>query len=193
VAGRLSRHSDLQRIKAVSRYAILLPAVVALAVTGARAQTVTEAASDAAAAAELNPQQTLLVVPGDGRQGTVKTVHGEVTLVSGQTRRAAVEGGAVRQGDRVVTGAASTVSIALRDGTVVFVSPNSAIELALYRFEPTSEDGNVVLSLLKGSLRVVTGLITRAAPESAPAKVKVITPTAVIGIRGTDVVVDADS
>jgi len=175
----------------VNRYAILFSAALALAVAGARAQTVAEAASDAAADAP--NAQALLVVPGDGRQGTVKAVRGEVTLVSGQTRRAAVEGGAVRQSDRIVTGAASTVSIALRDGTVVFVSPNSAVELALYRFEPASEDGNVVLSLLKGSLRVVTGLITRATPENAPAKVKVTTPTAVIGVRGTDVVVDANS
>jgi hypothetical protein len=184
----------LQRIKAVNRYAIVLPAVLALAVAGAHAQIVAEAASDAAAAApSAQVDAALLNTPGDGRQGTVKTVRGEVTLVSGQTRRAVIEGGAVRQGDRVVTGAASTVSIALRDGTVVFVSPNSAVELALYRFEPTSEDGNAVLSLLKGSLRVVTGLITRAAPATEPAKVKVTTPTAVIGIRGTDAVVDANS
>ena len=182
----------------MKRFTVLFPAVLLLAAAGAWAQALPEPDAHDATVSAPDEQAAALPavvqpVPGDGRQGTVKTVHGSVTLVSGQTRRAAVEGGAVRQGDQIVTGADSSAALALRDGTVVSVGPNSAAYLSYYRFESTTNDGNVTLSLIKGSLRVVTGLITRAASESGPAKVKVTTPTAVIGVRGTDVVVDADS
>ena len=179
----------------MNRFALLFSAVLLLAVAGARAQTAPAVASDAAADAPDAPASApqMRYAPGDGRQGTIKTVHGNVTLVSGQARRAALEGGSVRQGDRIVTEADSSAAVMLRDGTVVSVGPNSMVGLAAYRFEPTLEDGNAALSLFEGSLRVVTGLITRNAPETAPAKVKVTTPTAVIGVRGTDVIVDTNS
>jgi hypothetical protein len=174
----------------MNRFALLFSAVLLLAVTSAQAS---DAAIDAPAvqASSLPVSQ---LAPGDGRQGTVKTVHGEVILVHGEQRRLAVEGGAMRQGDQIVTGTDSSAAVTLRDGTVVSVGPNSTVELTQYRFEPTTEDGSIALSLLKGTLRVVTGLITRhAGTETEPARVKVTTPTAVIGVRGTDVVVDVAS
>jgi hypothetical protein len=180
----------------MNRYASLLFATVLLATAGVQAQPAPGAVGAAApgdvlASAQLSDD--VQVTPGDGRQGTVKTVRGEVTLVSGQTRRAAVAGGSVRQGDQIVTGAGSSTAVTLRDGTVVSVGPDSAVTLSQYRFEPVSEDGGIALSLVKGSLRLVTGLITRTASSHEPARVKVTTPTAVIGVRGTDVVVDANS
>jgi hypothetical protein len=176
----------------MNRFALLLGVVLSVAVAGALAQTPGEA-SDASADTPNAQASALPPVPGDGRQGTIKTVHGEVTLVSGQTRRAAVEGGAMRQGEQIVTGADSSAAVTLRDGTAVSVGPNSTAQLSQYRFDPTTEDGSIVLALFKGSLRVVTGLITHAAPGNAPARVKVTTPTAVIGVRGTDAVVETDS
>ncbi|MDR2991776.1 MAG: FecR domain-containing protein [Burkholderiaceae bacterium] len=178
----------------MNRFALLFPAVLLLAGAGVQAQTATDTTAAGTPEGQASPPVVAQPVPGDNRQGTVKTVHGNVTLVRGQTRRAAVEGGAVRQGDLIVAGADSSAAVMLRDGTVVSVGPNSTAELSQYRFEPTTEDGGIALSLLKGSLRVVTGLITRAtASENESAKVKVTTPTAVIGVRGTDVVVDTDS
>jgi hypothetical protein len=173
---------------------MLFPVAAALAAASvAQAQTVTEAAPNTAAEAPNTQADTLFIVPGDGRQGTVKTVHGEVTLVNGQTRRAAVEGGGLRMGEQIITGADSSAALTLRDGTVVSIGPNSAVELSQYRFDSTTEDGSIMLSLLKGSLRVVTGLITHGKSDKKPAKVKVTTPTAVIGVRGTDVVIQAGS
>ena len=186
----------------MNQVALWLSAALLLPAAGVQAQTV-PAAPDAAdqhnAAVANAPDAQADSLPvtqpvrGDGRQGTVKTVRGAVALTRQKVRRAATEGGAVWRGDRIVTGADSRVTVMLRDGTAVIVGPNSQIELASYRFDPTTEDGNIALSLFKGSVRVVTGLITRSASESAPARVKVTTPTAVIGVRGTDVVIDTDS
>jgi hypothetical protein len=180
----------------MNRFTVLLSAALLLASANAWAQVAGDSRDGAAGAPDTanSPPLAVPTAPGDGRQGTIKTVRGNVTLVSGPARRAAVEGGAVRQGDRIAVGADSSAAVTLRDGTVVSVGPNSTAELSRYRFEPTTEDGGIALSLFKGSMRVVTGLITRAAAsETEPAKVKVITPTAVIGVRGTDVLVDTHS
>ena len=47
----------------------------------------------------------------------------------------------------------------------------------------------LLVALLRGSLRMATGLIGKTHPEA----VHVETPTAVIGIRGTDFIVETDS
>lgn len=44
----------------------------------------------------------------------------------------------------------------------------------------------MLIALAKGSLRLVTGLIAKLRPE----QVKVTTPTTVIGVRGTDFIVE---
>ncbi|MBK6613498.1 FecR family protein [Ottowia sp.] len=151
-----------------------------LAASAALAQAPAPVPTGASSAAEPAP------TPGDAREGTFKTVQGEVTLVRGATRSAAVVGDALREGDRVLTGPRSAAAVTLTDGTILSIGPDSAVDLAQFRFEPTTQDGNVLVTLLRGSLRMVTGLIAKLKPE----QVKVTTPTTVIGVRGTDFIVE---
>lgn len=123
---------------------------------------------------------------GDARDGTFKAVQGEVTVVHGNAHSAAVVGAGVQTTDRIVTGPRSAASLTLRDGTVLAVGPDSVMDLAEYSFDATTQDGNLLVSLLRGSLRVATGLIAKLKPE----QVKVTTPTTVIGVRGTDFIVE---
>ncbi|WP_423455244.1 FecR family protein [Ottowia sp. VDI28] len=127
------------------------------------------------------------ITPSDDRQGTFKAVQGEVTLIRADVRRAAVVGGGFSRADRLVTGADSAASLKLEDGTILSVGPDSTLELEDFAFDATTQEGNMAVKLLRGTLRVVTGLIAKLTPE----KVSVRTPTAVIGVRGTDFIVDA--
>ena len=122
----------------------------------------------------------------DGRHGTFKAVQGDVTVVRGTLRSAAVVAAGVQATDRIVTGPKSAASLTLRDGTVLSVGPDSVMDLSQFAFNPTTQDGNVLVSLLRGSLRMATGLIAKVKPE----QVKVTTPTTVIGVRGTDFIVE---
>ena len=125
--------------------------------------------------------------PAQGaRQGTFKAVQGEVTVVRGNARSAAVVGAGLRTTDRVVTGPASAASLTMRDGTVLALGPDSVMDLSEYAFNSTTQEGSVLVSLLRGSLRMATGLIAKLKPE----QVKVTTPTTVIGVRGTDFIVE---
>lgn len=139
-----------------------------------------------AATSEQTSPAPVLETPGDQRQGTFKTVEGEVTLVHGNSRSAVMVGHPVFQGDQIITGDKSATAVTLRDGSVLSLGSNSSIELTQFEFNATLQDGNMLVSLARGSLRVITGLIAKLRPE----QVKITTPTTVIGVRGTDFIVE---
>ena len=122
--------------------------------------------------------------------GVIKSVRGKVRLQgeSGGPRDARA-GDRVLPADRILTDADGAAGVVLRDGTMLVVGPSSQLELRQFSFDSTTQDGGLLVSLLRGSLRMVTGLIGKANPEA----VRVETQTATIGIRGTDFIVQADA
>lgn len=144
----------------------------------------------AAGAIHAQPPSTDEAAPaltaGDGRQGTFKMVQGDVTLAHENSRRAVVAGDPAFVGDRILTGERSAAALTLRDGSLLSMGSNTQLTLSEFNFDATTQEGNVLLSLLHGSLRVVTGLIAKLRPE----QVKITTPTTVIGVRGTDFIVE---
>jgi hypothetical protein len=123
----------------------------------------------------------------DDRAGFIKTVSGDVHVQSDGATRQAKPGDAVQATDRITTGKNSAAGLVLRDGTVLVAGPDSQLDLKDFRFDATTHDGGMLVSLLRGSLRMISGLIGKTHPEA----VKVDTPTATIGIRGTDFIVNA--
>lgn len=124
------------------------------------------------------------------RAGILKSVRGNVQLLSANgSSRVASAGDALAPIDRVVTGPDSGASVVLRDGTKIVVGPSSRLDVKDFHFDSTTQDGGMLVSLLRGSLRMITGLIGKTHPDA----VRVETPTAVIGIRGTDFIVQTDA
>ena len=127
--------------------------------------------------------------PSDTRYGTLKSVQGEVTLVRGDTRRTAKPGDGFLHTHKLVVGAKSAAALTLQDGTTLAVGPDSEVDLEKFSYDPTTQHGSITVRLARGSLRMVTGLIAKLKPE----EVSVRTPTAVIGVRGTDFIVEAEA
>jgi len=126
--------------------------------------------------------------PEASRTGVIKTVRGDVHVVDAEGHRVqASPGDSLQATHRLQTGAASGVSIVLRDGTVLVMGESGSLTLERFSFDATTHEGSLVASLLQGTLRVVTGLLGKKNPEV----VRVDTPTATIGIRGTDFIVSA--
>jgi hypothetical protein len=100
----------------------------------------------------------------------------------GQTPRVLGKGLPLKEGDRLTTSDGSTVIVKLLDGTRMTVRPNSEMIVQQYRFAEGAKDNSMVMQLLRGGFRAITGLISKSSPEAA----KVHTATATIGIRGTD-------
>jgi len=122
--------------------------------------------------------------------GFLKNVRGSVHLIDvSDQSRIARPGETVRQSDRIETSANAGASLVLRDGTVLVVGPSSRLNLREFQFDSTTHDGSIAVSLVQGTLRVISGLLGKAHPEA----VRVDTQTATIGIRGTDFIVSADT
>ena len=119
------------------------------------------------------------------RAGTLKTVQGTVTVSNAQGPRQVHPGDPVAEADKLLTGADSAASVVMRDGSTLVLGPNSQLDIKSFAFNGTTQKGNMLLSLLRGSLRMVTGLVGKGNPDA----VKITTPTSVIGVLGTDFIV----
>lgn len=73
--------------------------------------------------------------------------------------------------------------MSLDDGSVLTLGPNSDIVVDEYVYSPGANTGSAALSLGRGMLRVVSGRL----PSDS---VRIRTPVATIGIRGTDFTLD---
>lgn len=101
----------------------------------------------------------------------------------GQSARVLGKGLALKEGDRLTTSEGGTAIIKLQDGTRMTVRPNSEIVIQQYQFkDAAASDNSMVMQLLKGGFRAITGLISKGSADAA----RVVTKTATIGIRGTD-------
>ncbi len=118
--------------------------------------------------------------------GIVKTLQAPVQIIRSGNPLLVAVGDPVQAGDRVVVGRGGSVGISMRDETLISLGPNSVFDIRAFAYNPTTREGEVDTSIVRGSLRYVTGLIGKLNPRA----VKVSTPTATIGIRGTEFIVE---
>lgn len=116
--------------------------------------------------------------------GAVATaVTGTVQVQTGPASpRPVRQGDELTQGDTVFTSAGSAAVLKFDDGQVVALTANSRMTITAYQYNPATESGNVLLSLVTGGMRAITGLIGRRSPNQVAYRAA----TATIGIRGTD-------
>ena len=112
---------------------------------------------------------------------TLVASRGEVMAVSADIERPLTQGDSVYVEDMVATGDKSFAILQFIDGAKVTVRPNSKIIIEQYVFNGGDEDA-ATLNLVAGGLRIITGAMARTQPESY----KVKTPTALMGVRGTE-------
>jgi hypothetical protein len=106
-----------------------------------------------------------------------------VAQAPGKLPRTMGKGLAVAEGDRLTTADGAMAIVKLQDGTRLTLRPNSELIMQTYRYDGTiKEDNSMIMQLLRGGFRAITGLISKGSPNSA----KIQTSTATVGIRGTD-------
>lgn len=125
--------------------------------------------------------------------GHVEAAHGEIAITRLDGSQVKARSGAdIDQGDLLVSGSNAWAVLAMVDGASLTVRPNTRFRIDEYRNGENGGTSSIALSLLKGALRSITGLIGK----QDPAAYRLSTPTATIGIRGTDhetVVVEDDT
>lgn len=120
--------------------------------------------------------------------GQVKTAKGTVHIEREGQKLPAAVGAKIRETDIVVTGADGSVGIAFVDNSLLSAGPNSMLAIERYAFDSTTHAGAFDTRLTRGTLAVVSGKIAKQSPDA----MKVRTPAAILGVRGTEFVVRAE-
>ncbi len=117
--------------------------------------------------------------------GQIKISKGQVSVDrKGQSLPGQV-GMLLEPADILKTGADGAVGITMRDNSLLSAGPNSILALERFEFDPTTSQGRFDALLQRGTLAVVSGRIAKQSPQSVTLR----TPSAVLGVRGTEFVV----
>jgi chorismate mutase len=131
-----------------------------------------------AAWCQSGPTTQLLTPPA----GKVDVVTGQVRILApGKPDRRASVGDVLNEGDFVLTGDASEALITMGDSGFIAVRANSRMQILSYKADG-GDDDNGIFKLVAGGMRSVTGWIGKYNRKAY----QIQTPTATIGIRGTD-------
>ena len=118
--------------------------------------------------------------------GHVTKLTGTATAIRNGVSIILNNGDNVEKGDVVQSGSNSTLGITFIDGTVFGLSSNARMVLNEMVYDPNGSNNSSLLSLVAGTITFVAG-------ETAKhGDMKVDTPVATMGIRGTAVLVEID-
>ncbi len=119
--------------------------------------------------------------------GQIENAEGSVTVMRADGNTETLqEGDALYQGDTLTTGGEGSVGVILSDGTTFSMAESGQIALDEMVYDASTSEGSLALSVAKGVFTMISGEIAKANPDAMTLN----TPSATIGIRGTQVGLD---
>ncbi|WP_324135448.1 cadherin-like domain-containing protein, partial [Bradyrhizobium sp.] len=119
--------------------------------------------------------------------GHVVKLTGSASIVRNGVTIDVNTGDNVYQNDVVQTGSGSTVGLVLNDGTTFNMTANARLMLNDLVYDANSTSNTALFTLVQGAANFVAGQVAKTGD------MKVATPVASIGIRGTAVILDISS
>jgi VCBS repeat-containing protein len=116
--------------------------------------------------------------------GRVEQVAGNATIVRNGVAITANQGDVVRKGDVVQTGGDGMIAVLFSDGSTFSLSANARMVLNDFVFQSGGSNNSALISLVQGTIGFVAGQVAKTGD------MRVETPVATMGIRGTAVLVE---
>jgi hypothetical protein len=113
--------------------------------------------------------------------GRIKIASGSAFIVRAGAVVPAQAGQLVFEADSVRTGADGRLGITLRDDTRISLGPGSEVRVDRFVYAPAEGGLGMVLKVVRGVMAYVSGRIAKLSPDS----IRLETPAAVVGVRGT--------
>lgn len=114
--------------------------------------------------------------------GSFTRVKGQVFVKYKSGKRKARVGMKVYVGNVIQTGKRSRVKLLMTDRTIINLGPNSKLRVRRYKSEPKKR-------IRKSSFDLVYGKIRAKVPRGGKNDIRFKTPTAVAGVRGTELII----
>ena len=119
--------------------------------------------------------------------GRIKIASGSVFIVRAGASIPAQAGQVVFEADTLRTGDDGRLGLTLKDDTRLSLGPSSEIRLDRFAYAPAEGRLGFVLNVVRGVAAYVSGRIAKLAPDA----VRLESPAAIVGVRGTTVVIRA--
>jgi hypothetical protein len=113
--------------------------------------------------------------------GLVKTATGDAAIVRDGRRIAAQPGYQLVRGDVLTTGATGAMGVILRDDTILSLGPSTETRIEQFVFETAGQKPGMVVRVARGVIGYLSGRIAKLASGA----VRLETPVATLGVRGT--------
>jgi hypothetical protein len=113
--------------------------------------------------------------------GRIKVASGDAFIVRGGTLLPATVGLPVLESDGLRTGEDGRLGVTLKDDTRVSLGPGSEVRLDSFLYDPAKGRLGLALKFIRGVTAYVSGRIAKLSPDS----VRLETPAAIVGVRGT--------
>lgn len=120
--------------------------------------------------------------------GIVKSLAGDVSIVRNFTSIKAETNMKLLKGDHIRTGNNGKVGLIFEDDTIISIGPNSRIVIEDFLFQPSEKRLSFITRIIQGTVSYLSGQIAKLAPSF----VRIETPQATVGLRGTHVLVKVD-
>jgi hypothetical protein len=117
--------------------------------------------------------------------GRIKSTAGTVSIIRQSGTVPAQAGLPLFQTDSVRTGADGRVGITLKDETRLSLGPDSDVRIDQFLYSPGEGSLRLVMRVARGLVAYVSGRIAKLAPDA----VRLETPSAILGVRGTRMVI----
>ena len=136
---------------------------------------------------------SLLIILLSSLQGFANEMIGVISAgigeISNQKNEKLSTGSKIYFGDTILVKAQSNAQILLLDETALTVGEKSELTIDEFIYDPKSKIGKIVSNIKIGTVRVITGEISKKNPDNLEVNV----PTGSIGARGTEFVVVTES
>jgi hypothetical protein len=117
--------------------------------------------------------------------GRIKVVSGSAFIVRQSGLVPAQAGQVIFQADGLRTGVDGRIGVTLKDDTRLSIGPSSEVRLERFVYAPADGAFGLVVKMVRGVTAYVSGRIAKLAPDS----IRLETPAAIVGVRGTSLAI----
>jgi hypothetical protein len=117
--------------------------------------------------------------------GRIKVASGSVFILRQSSLIPAEAGQVVFEGDGLKTGDDGRIGITLKDDTRVSLGPGSEVRIDRFVYAPSEGHLGLVLKVARGVAAYVSGQIAKLSPDA----IRLETPAAIVGVRGTSLAI----
>jgi hypothetical protein len=119
--------------------------------------------------------------------GRIKVVSGPAFIVRDSMQLVAKPGEPIFKSDVLKTGNNGRLGVTLKDDTRLSLGPSSEARVDNFVYAPTEGHLALALKVVRGVMAYVSGRIAKLAPDA----VQLEAPAAIVGVRGTTLLIKA--